>query len=233
MVYISTTSRLSFALGRTGAPASLARVNSRRVPWVGVVLAAVVGCLMFLPFGSWAKLVNYTTSATFFMYALAPVAVLTLRRALPDNTPTYRVPAARVWTPAAFALASLIVYWSGFVIDWRVGVAMLLGVGLLAAGRARQPKHLREALHPRAVAWIPVWVLGIIGLTAIGPDYVQGREILPFYLDMIVVVGFSLAIFAWAVQSALPAAAVRENLGRMRSEVESESAALEVTDAGI
>ncbi|HEX3828704.1 MAG TPA: APC family permease [Sporichthyaceae bacterium] len=233
MVYISTTSRLSFALGRTGAPASLARVNSRRVPWVGVVLAAVVGCLMFLPFGSWAKLVNYTTSATFFMYALAPVAVLTLRRALPDNSRTYRVPAARVWTPAAFALASLIVYWSGFVIDWRVGVAMLFGVGLLAAGRARQPKHLREALHPRAVAWIPVWVLGIIGLTAIGPDYVQGREILPFYLDMIVVVGFSLAIFAWAVRSALPAAAVRENLGRMRAEVESESAALEVADARI
>jgi amino acid transporter len=227
MVYIGTTSRLSFALGRTGAPGALARVNSRRVPWVGVVLAAVVGCLMFLPFGSWAKLVNYTTSATFFMYALAPVAVLTLRRTMPDTARSYRVPAAHLWAPASFALATLIVYWSGFVTDWRVGIAMLIGVALLAVGRARQPAHLREALHPRAVAWIPVWVLGVIGLAGLGPDYVDGRGVIPFYLDMVVVVAFSLLIFHWAVRSALPAAQVRANYGRMLAEMDSESDALQ------
>jgi amino acid transporter len=186
---------------------------------------------MFLPFGSWAKLVNYTTSATFFMYALAPVAVLTLRRTMPDTRRTYRVPAAHLWAPAAFALATLIVYWSGFVTDWRVGVAMLLGVVLLAAGRVGQPQQLREALRPRAVAWIPVWVLGIIGLTAIGPDYVQGQGVIPFYLDMLVVVIFSLAIFGWAVRSALPPADVRANYDRMRAEAESENEALEVASA--
>jgi amino acid transporter len=226
LVYIGTTSRLSFALGRTGAPASLARLNRRRVPWVGVTLAAVAGCLMFLPFGSWAKLVNYTTSATFFMYALAPVAVLTLRRTMPDVPRSYRLPHAQLWTPAAFALATLIVYWSGFVIDWRVGVAMLFGLVLLVLGRTRQPAPLREALRLRAVAWIPVWVAGVIGLAAIGPDYVQGRGVLPFYLDMVVVAAFSLVIFYWAVRSALPAAEVHANYDRMRAEVETETAAL-------
>jgi amino acid transporter len=228
LVYIGTTSRLSFALGRTGAPAALARLNSRRVPWVGVTSAAVAGCLMFLPFGSWAKLVNYTTSATFFMYGLAPVAVLTLRRTMPEVARSYRVPAARLWTPAAFALATLIVYWSGFVIDWRVGVAMLFGLVLLALGRSRGPDAAREALRPRAVAWIPAWVLGVIGLAAIGPDYVQGRGVLPFYLDMVVVVAFSLVIFYWAVRSALPAAEVHANYERMRAEVQTEATALDV-----
>ncbi|HEX3611338.1 MAG TPA: APC family permease [Sporichthyaceae bacterium] len=226
LVYISTTSRLTYALGRTGGPESLSRVNSRRVPWVGVMLAAVVGCLMLLPFGSWAKLVNYTTSATFFMYALAPVAVLTLRRKLPETARSYRVPAAEVWTPLAFVLASLIVYWSGFDTDWRVGIAMLLGAALLMIGRLRQPPGTREPLHAGAVAWLPVWVIGIIGLAALGPDYVQGHGVLPFYLDMVVVAVFSLAIFGWAVRSALPTAQVAENYRRMQTEAAVEEATL-------
>jgi amino acid transporter len=136
LVYLSTTSRLSFALSRSGvAPTSLGRLNGRKVPWISVLLAAVVGCLMFLPFGSWAKLVNYVTSATFFMYGLAPIAVVTLRRSFPEKERPYNVPFPYVWAPIAFILANLIIYWSGFVIDWRIGVAMLLGAGLLALGR--------------------------------------------------------------------------------------------------
>jgi hypothetical protein len=44
---------------------------------------------------------------------------------------------------------------------------------------------------------------------------------------MVVVVAFSLLIFHWAVRSALPAAQVRANYGRMLAEMESESDALQ------
>lgn len=223
LVYMSTTSRLSFGLSRSGvAPTSLARLNQRRVPWVSVLLAAVVGCFMFLPFGSWAKLVNYVTSATFTMYALAPIAVLTLRRSFPDRPRPYSLPSAHLWTPAAFVLANLIVYWSGFVIDWRVGVAMILGCVLLAVGRHYTPAHLREELHWKSVAWIPVWVGGIILLAGLGPDYVQGLKDIPFWWDMLIVAVFSLAIFYWAVASVRPVAEVAANYARMQEEAEVE-----------
>jgi amino acid transporter len=224
LVYLSTTSRLSYALSRGGvAPTSLGRLNGRRVPWISVLLAFVVGCLMFLPFGSWAKLVNYVTSATFFMYALAPIAVLTLRRALPEQEKPYRVPSARIWTPVAFIFANLIVYWSGFVTNWRIGVAMLLGLVLLGIGRTRLPAASREALNWRATAWLPVWVGGMILLSALGGKYVQGRDVLPFWIDMIVVAAFSLAIFYWAVASCLPAAEVRRNYDKMLDEARIET----------
>lgn len=67
----------------------------------------------------------------------------------------------------------------------------------------------------------------MIGLAGLGPDYVDGRGVIPFYLDMVVVVAFSLLIFHWAVRSALPAAQVRANYGRMLAEMESESDALQ------
>lgn len=225
LAYLGTTSRLSFALSRSGvAPTGLARLNKRRVPWVSVLLAAAVGTLLFLPFGSsWSKLVSYVTSATFFMYALSPIAVLTLRRAFPEGELPYRLPKANVWTPLAFVLANLIVYWSGFSIDWRIGVAMLVGCTLLALGRMGQPAHLRDALNWRAAAWIPVWVGGLILLSGLGPDYVNGLKVIPFWWDMLIVAAFSLAIFYWAVASALPAAQVHANYTKMRAEAEVEA----------
>ncbi len=227
--YLGTTSRLSFALSRSGvAPTGLARLNKRRVPWVSVLVAAGVGTLLFLPFGSsWSKLVSYVTSATFFMYALAPIAVLTLRRAFPEGELPYRLPKANMWTPLAFVLANLIVYWSGFSIDWRIGVAMLVGCGLLALGRLGQAAHLRDALKWRAAAWIPVWVGGIILLSGLGPDYVNGLKVIPFWWDMLIVAAFSLAIFYWAVASALPAAQVHANYKKMQAEAEVEAETFE------
>jgi amino acid transporter len=224
LVYMGTTSRLSFALSRSGvAPTSLARLNKRRIPWVSVLLAAVVGCIMFLPFGSWAKLVNYVTSATFIMYALAPVAVLTLRRTFPDRARPYSLPAANIWCPVAFVLANLIVYWSGYVTDWRIGVAIILGIGLMALGRTRLPPQLREHLDWKSVAWIPVWVGGIIGLSGLGGNYVHGISVLPFWIDMLVVAAFSLIIFYWAVASCLPPARVEGNYQKMLDEANVEA----------
>jgi amino acid transporter len=223
LVYMSTTSRLSYALSRSGvAPTSLGRLNRRQVPWVSVLLAAAVGCLMFLPFGSWGKLVNYITSATFFMYALAPVAVATLRRTFPDKERPYSLPAAHIWAPIAFVFANLIIYWSGFISDWRIGVAMLLGVGLLALGRMNLPPEQQEKLDWRSAAWIPVWVGGIILITRLGGDYVQGLKVIGFWVDMLVVAAFSLAIFYWAVASCLPAAQVQANYQKMLDEAQVE-----------
>jgi amino acid transporter len=224
LVYLSTTSRLSFALSRSGvAPRGLARLNGRRVPWISLLLAAVVGCFLFLPFGSWAKLVNYVTSATFYMYALAPVAVITLRKAFPprQGDHTYRVPFAAGWCGLAFVLADLIVYWGGFPINWRIGVAMILGCVLLGIGMVTGPKVMGN-LSWASVAWIPVWVVGVIVLDKLGPDYVNGNHTIPFGWDIVVVAVFSVLIYLWAVRSAQPVPQMEENMKTMREEEEFE-----------
>jgi len=51
-------------MGRTGVlPAVLGRLTVRGVPLVSILLAFVVGELMFLPFPSWQALVGVVTSA--------------------------------------------------------------------------------------------------------------------------------------------------------------------------
>ena len=225
LVYLGTTSRLSFALSHQGmAPTSLGRLSRRRVPWVSVLLATVMGCLLFLPrSNNWSTLVGDITSATFFMYALAPIALYSLRRALPDRPRPYRLPNATLWAPVSFVVANLIIYWSNYSTNWRIAVTMVSGALLMVLGRARLPEPLRERLRWAAIAWIPVWVGGLVLLCYLGGGYVNGVGRIPFYWDMAAVAAFSLVIFYWAVNSCLTPDEVAANYRTMQHEVLTEA----------
>ena len=49
------------------------------------------------------------------MYAFAPITVLALRKADPDRTRPYRVPAISVLAPLAFIAANEIIYWTSWI----------------------------------------------------------------------------------------------------------------------
>ena len=101
LVYVGTSSRLSYALGEEDElPTALTRVNRRSVPWVSILLAFVIGLIMLLPFPSWQSLVAIVTSATAIMYAFAPVSLAALRRNDPDRERPYRMPYPEVLLPA-------------------------------------------------------------------------------------------------------------------------------------
>jgi len=213
LVYLGTSSRLSYSLGRTHyLPGGLDRLDRRGTPVVSVVLAFVVGLLMFLPFPSWQNLVSLISSATFVMYAFAPVSLIVLRRADPRRPRPYRLPAAGVLAPAGFVAANLIVYWAGWRTNQKLLLALGVGIGLFVVtlllnyGSGRLSGH-RATLAWRAGRWVPPW-LGGLGLISWLGQY-RGRGVIPFWADLAVVTVFSLIVFAYAVRCAPPAAAIR------------------------
>ena len=108
LVYIGTSSRLSYGLGRNGYyPPVISRISSRGVPVVSIIICFVIGMLVFLPFPSWAGLVGLVTSATVLMYAFAPLSLAGLRKQDPDRPRAYRLPAAKVLAPLSFVLRQL------------------------------------------------------------------------------------------------------------------------------
>lgn len=225
LVYMGTSSRLSFALSRQGmAPTALGRLSARRVPWVSVVLSLVIGILLFLPRGSnWSTLVNDITDATFMMYALAPIALQALRKTWPNKERPYNLPAANVLAPLSFVIANLIVYWTGYPTIWRIEVAIALGAVLMLIGRVTQSKDKREPFDLRAVAWIPAWMGGLLLLSGLGGTYVDGfSHLIPFWWDMLVVAVFALIIFYWASSTVLPPEQVDANYNKMQEEAQVE-----------
>ena len=56
LIYTTITARISFAMARNGnAPEALARTTDRGVPFVGLIVAFVIGLVVLLPFPSWSS----------------------------------------------------------------------------------------------------------------------------------------------------------------------------------
>ncbi|HTT92938.1 MAG TPA: APC family permease [Acidimicrobiales bacterium] len=213
-LYVSSTSRITYSMSRTGtSPRVFERLDGRGTPWFSIVLAAVVGVVIFLPFSGWSRLIDFLAAATAFMYAFAPVSLAALRRSDPDRYRPYKVPAADVLAPVAFVFANLIIYWTGWPTVWRVSAGIAIGALLFLLAYLFTASAHRQPLKLRSAAWVLPWLIGIMVLDALGPAYVSGaHHVIPFWWDLGIVAVFSLAVFYLSQWLALPSGAVAANI---------------------
>jgi len=201
VVYVATSARLSYALGEEKEmPTALASTNRNGVPVVSILVAAVVGILAFGPFKSWNALVAVVTAATAIMYAFAPVSLAALHRVDPGRPRSYRVPAPKLVLPAAFCCANLIMYWGGFDTTWKLALAMVVGLILFGIGVARGQTAAARTL--RNAVWMFPWLGGQVLIGWLG-RYGGGKNMIPDWIDVFIVIAFSLVIFYWAVATSL------------------------------
>ena len=239
LVYLSATSRLSYSLAKTRfLPPVFQNINRRGVPWFSILFGGAFGCLLFLPFGSWAKLVSAITAASSFMYSFAPVAAVSLRRSDPERERPYRAPVLGFLAPFSFVVSGFIIYWSGTsnVIKLDIAVAFFLVLYMIA----RRIDPQQQPLDFRAGAWAVPWVLGLTFLSIIGGSYVGSYNTvfgltvpfhMPFWWDLGIIAVFSLVIFYWGVHSSLTPARVREHAAEAQADAESAELDLAVPEA--
>lgn len=202
VVYVAATARLSYALGEEREmPTALATTNKKGVPVVSIIVAAVVGSLAFGPFKSWSALVGVVTAATAIMYAFAPVSLAALHKVDGSRPRSYRVPLPALLLPAAFCSANLIIYWGGFGTTWKLACAMVVGLVLFAAGVWRSHTGAQHTI--RNAFWIGPWLAGQVIIGWLGRYGNGSTNVLPNWMDIVVVMVFSLAIFYWAVSLTL------------------------------
>jgi len=121
--------------------------------------------------------------------------------------------------PLAFICANLIIYWT----DWEAVSKLELGIlaGFVLFGLSYAFKHPVEKppLDPIALAWMVPWLGGLALISFLG-QY-GGIGVLPDWIDLLVVAGFSLVIFYIGVRVALP----RDRVHAAFAEDEAEAAA--------
>ena len=209
LIYTTGTSRVSYGLARNRYfPQIFGRVSSNGIPWVGLIAAFIIGLFFLLPFPSWHSLVGLITGASVLMYAGAPLSVGAFRRQVPDANRPYRMPAAAILAPAAFIVADLLIYWSGFEVIWKLGVVLIIGYVIIGICMAFDPQ--RPPLDWKSAVWLPAWLIGM-GIISWQGQYSGGAVAPPlntghigFWWDMLVVAAFSVAIYFWAMATRLP-----------------------------
>ena len=209
LIYQTSTSRVTYGLARNRYyPQIFAKVDSRGVPWVSLIMAFLLGLVFLLPFPSWSALVGLVTSASVLMYAGAPLSLGAFRRRLPDADRPYKVPAGSVLSPLAFVVAGLIMYWSGLEVIWKLGVVLLIGYVVIGIAMAFDPQ--RPPLDWKSAQWLPVYLVGM-GIISWQGQFSGGAVAapvntnnIPFWWDMLIVAGFCLVIYYWAMATSLP-----------------------------
>lgn len=217
LIYTTVTARVSYAMGRNGnSPRSLAKVTKGGVPWVSIILTFVAGTIFFLPFPSWQKLVGFVTSATVLSFGSGPLALLAMRKQIPRQERPFRLPATYLLAYLAFLSASLIVYWSGWDVVWKLMIAVFIGYIVLVIHEARYHKHTPR-LEFRSGVWVPVWLAGLTLISWLGtfpePSKHAGNiHVLGFGWSIVVVAVFSALIMWLAMAFRLPKETVEAHL---------------------
>jgi hypothetical protein len=123
------------------------------------------------------------------------------------------MPAAKVLAPAAFVVANLLIYFSGFEVVWKLGIVLVIGYVIMGIFMAFDRK--RPPLDWKSATWLPVWLIGL-GIISWQGQYFNTVSTdkhplpplntgnIPFWWDMLVVAAFSLIIWFWAMRTKLP-----------------------------
>src|SRR6266567_689919 len=208
-IYMTSTSRVGYGLARNRYyPSAFTKTDRNGVPWFGLVLGFLFGLVFLLPFPSWHSLVGLVTSASVLMYAGAPLSLGAFRKVLPDASRPYRMPGAVVVSPLAFILANLIIYWSGFEVLWKLGVAIIIGYLLILMHFSDNP-HAPK-INWKNSAWLGAYLLGMSLISWTGQFGPENTARLPFWWDRGLIAVVSLAIYYWAMNSALTQSEMEE-----------------------
>lgn len=221
LIFAALTPRLSYSQGRVGnAPRGLTKLNTKGVPWVGIIIMFVVACFMFLPFPAWSKMVDFITSGTVLSFGTGPVVVGAMRRQLPDQHRSYRLPGGDVIPFLGFLCANLIVYWTGWETNWKlfaavaIGYIVLVGHYVFTRDRSQIPP-----LRFKAGWWVLLWLGGLTLCSWFG-HYEGGMDLGFFHFGWgeLVVAIFTLIVYIVAVSNRLTSDKVVDTVARTHIE---------------
>jgi amino acid transporter len=227
LIYTTITSRISYAAAKNGnAPEALARTTNRGVPLVSLILAFVVGLIVFLPFPSWQQLVGFITSATVMSFASGPLVMVALRQQVPDEERPFRLPGGHVIPVLAFFGSNLIIYWSGWDIVWKLMVSVLLGLALLGVFTLTGSVKSRELDFPSGASWLLPWLGGLTLISYLGnfPEDPRKGNLgwLNFETSVAIILVFSVLIYLLAYAVRLSPEEAQSNIDEVREEAEVE-----------
>jgi amino acid transporter len=243
LLYVGTSSRISFALARNRyIPRPFSTLSERGVPLLAIAFSFICGMLIFLPFPGWQQLVGFISSATVLAYATAPLALGALRREAADHDRPFRLPAGGLLAPAAFIVANELILFSGWAVVWKLIVAIAIGFALLGLSAATSPPEHRPSIEWRAGLWLSPYLLGLAVISYLGsfdtdtPSTALGLrgpvDDLHFGWDVLVMAAFSVAIYALALRLRLPREQVEERIGDLGAEAQEIEAELGRIDRG-
>ncbi|WP_207344454.1 APC family permease [Arthrobacter sp. E3] len=159
-VYLGTGARTGYGLGvHRNVPRKFTVSNRFGIPWLALLVSAVVGCVFFVPAPSWYQLVGFISSAAVLTYIMGGVGLPVLRKTAAALERPFRLRAFHFWSPISFLAAVLILYWSGFSTLTNVITATFIGLPFFTAYYAWKSGWIRPVISGiLSVVFFVLWI---------------------------------------------------------------------------
>lgn len=209
LVYLSSGGRVVLGSARNRYLGRVFTGISERfgVPVWAMGITVVFSIVFLLPFPSWQSLVGVISSATAFTYVMGPVSLSVFRRYHPDAHRPFRLSGDKILAPLAFIGGTLIIYWSGWGVDWKLVVGILGGAAVyVIAAALGAPVAKITAADWRHGAWLVVYLLAMLalayfGAARFGAPFDHHKGLLHYPYDIVADIVVGLVFYAWAVAS--------------------------------
>lgn len=199
LIYVTSTARILYAMSQIGyLPRWLMHLNKQGFPVAAIMVNFVIGMCLFLPLPGWQAMVSFLVSGMVISYAMGPIALLCLRRELPNEPRKFRLPAATIICLFAFYFCNLLSYWCGWDTIFKLAIAMLIGMVIFIIAALRGSIHT-ASLGLKSGLWIIPYLSGLILISYFGAF--GGKNIIPFGWDFLVIGIFSVVILYLAVKN--------------------------------
>lgn len=197
LIYLTTTSRVIYALSKSNyMPAIFSRLNKKGFPAWAVFFNFAVGMFLFLPFPGWQSMVDFLVSAVVISYAMGPVALLSLRKTMPNGARPFYLHFSYLLSLVAFYFCNLMCYWTGWETVYKLAIALIIGMAVFLVAFLRQRK-VYETAHFKTILWIVPYLLGLVLISYLGSF--GGIKLLTFGWDFLVIAIFSVIMLHLAI----------------------------------
>ena len=195
LVATGSMARLGYALSQNGFfPKWLEKLSSRGVPLRALVMNFVFGVAV-VAFVSFEEAIALNGAAITISFSAGPLAVIALRKQLPDLARPFRLPAVYPISIIAFIVATLIVYWGGWETNWRLGLIMGIGLVIFAIKMVWNRVPVSQ-LDLKQAVWLIPYCLGLLTFSYLG-NFGKGIALLVYPWDTIGVV--LLSVVCWTI----------------------------------
>jgi amino acid transporter len=200
--YTATTARMIYAMQRSGTvPEVLGRVHPRfGIPRPAMWFNLAVSFVFLFFFRGWGKLAAVISVATIITYLVVPVSVMVLRRTAPNLHRPLRVPGLPLIAPAAFVLATLMLYWARWPHTGEIMLLLILPLPVYLYYQA-QVEWRDFARQLRGAWWLMAYLTAVVALSWAGSKEFEGRGYIGYGWDQLCVALTALVFYFWGVRS--------------------------------
>lgn len=197
LIYVTSTARILYAMSKIGyMPKWLSKLNNQHFPVAAIAVNFVLGMFLFLPLPGWQAMVSFLVSGMVISYAMGPISLICMRYELPDHVRRFKLPGATFICPLAFYFCNLLSYWTGWNTISKLAIAMAMGAVFFVIAILRgRLKGMQLGLI--SSLWLVPYLVGLVLISYLGAF--EGKNIIPFGWDFLVIGMFSLVIFYLAV----------------------------------